>query len=105
MKLKFIDIDKHSKLPKELNYIIFKYSTDICRKCNMRQKRCYYCKEYYCLCDDKYNICYLCKTLLCHSHINKISNTNPNLLCDICWEIDDYTYYREEYYITDNIEE
>ena len=85
MKLKFIDIDKHSKLPKELNFIIYEYATYNCFDCLTKQKKCYICKKYYCYCDKNYKICFICKNLLCHENINI---SNKTILCDLCWRID-----------------
>jgi len=95
MKLKFSDIDNNSKLPKELNFIIFEYTTYNCFNCMSIQKKCDTCKDYYCICDKNYKICFICKNLLCHQKIN--INKNEVILCDLCWEIDNF-YDNYEYW-------
>lgn len=97
--MKFKDLDNIINLPKEINYIIYKYSINICEDCNNEVEYCEDCKYYYCYCDNEITECYLCKKIFCKLIHEICYNVNLNsnlLLCNTCWNIDDWSRFREK---------
>lgn len=97
--MSFKNLDKIIKLPKDINYIIYKYYTNICQECNNETEYCSSCKYYYCYCDNGITECYLCKKIFCrliHDIIYNINLNNNLLLCNTCWNIDDWSRFREK---------
>lgn len=88
--MNFKELDSIIKLPKDMNFIIYKYYNDLCEKCYYNVEYCYECDFYYCFCDKNTNKCYLCTKIFCdylHGIIYKINFKNNLFICNNCWNI------------------
>jgi len=94
MSFHTIDYILKDVFPKEVCYEIYKYSTCICNKCEIRQTYCKRCKIYLCYCNNKERTlnCECCKKILCNHHIESIfiTGTIREHWCYDCWHIDDW---------------
>ena len=100
--MKFQDIDFIFKdvFPKEVCYELYKYSTDICDICELRQTYCGSCQIYICYCNNKERTlkCHCCKNILCNHHVESvyICGSVKEYWCHDCWRIDDFGRRGEE---------
>lgn len=97
--MSFRELDKVINLPKDINYIIYKYWSNICEDCNNEIDYCEDCELFYCFCNKNISECYLCKKIFCqlvHDVFYKISFKHNLLLCNTCWNIDDWSRFKEK---------
>ncbi len=89
-----IDLIFKDKLPKEICYEIYKYSTNICNKCEIKQIQCDTCQLYLCYCNNKEKTlkCHCCKKIICNHHIEAIfiCGSKKEHWCYDCWHFDDW---------------
>ena len=95
MKFQDIDLILNGVLPKQVCYEIYKYSTDICNKCEIRQTYCDRCKIYLCYCNNKERTlkCHCCKKIICNHHVEAvyICGSVREYWSYDCWHIDCWT--------------